>query len=455
MPIHNSEVADVLAQVADLLEIEGANQFRIRAYRKAARTIRGYPRSMADMLAEGKDLSELSGIGEDLAGKIGEIVKTGGLAQLQEIEQRTPPGLSRLLKIEGLGPKRVQQLYEELDITSLEELEEAAREEKIQALDGLGPKTEAKILKAVEKKALGEARTRLYEAEQMAGPLVSYLEGVEGVGRVQVAGSYRRRKETVGDLDVLATSDAGKETIARFVEYEDVDEIVSQGETRSTVRFRSGLQVDLRVIADESYGAALFYFTGSKDHNIAVRNMAVDEGLKVNEYGVFRDDERIAGATEKEIYGLFDLPWIPPELRENRGELEAARGGRLPALVTLDDMRGDLQMHTTGSDGDDSLEEMARAALERGYEYVAITDHSPRVAVVQGLDADGLARQMDEIDRLNAELEGITILKSIEVDILEDGSLDLPDDVLARLDLRICSVHSHFDLSHDEQTERI
>jgi DNA polymerase (family 10) len=349
----------------------------------------------------------------------------------------------------------VQQLYEELDITSLEALEEAARGGQVQALDGLGPKTEAKILKELERKALEEERTYLHVAEEMAGPLVAYLEEVEGVGRVEVAGSYRRRKETVGDLDVLATSDAGEETIARFVEYEDVDEVVSQGETRSTVIFRSGLQVDLRVIADESYGAALFYFTGSKDHNIALRNMALDEGLKVNEYGVFRDDERIAGETEEAIYRLFDLSFIPPELRENRGELAAAREGRLPALVTLEDIRGDLQMHTTGSDGNDSLEEMARAARERGYEYIAITDHSPQVAVTQGLDAEGLVQQIDEIDRLNDELEGITILKSIEVDILEDGALDLPDDVLARLDLRICSVHSQFDLPREEQTERI
>jgi DNA polymerase (family 10) len=410
---------------------------------------------MADLLDEDQDLTELSGIGEDLAKKIEEIVKTGELAQLKEIKQRTPASLARMLKIEGLGPKRVQQLYEELDITSLDQLEEAAKNGQIQELDGFGPKTEQNILRELSRKELGEERMRLNVAEEMACPLVAYLKGIEGMERVKVAGSYRRRKETVGDLDVLAISEAGKETIQRFVEYEDVDEVVSQGETRSTVVFHSGLQVDLRVVPQESYGAALFYFTGSKDHNIAMRNLALDQGLKINEYGVFRDGERIAGRTEKEIYGLFDLPYIPPELREDRGELAAARQGRLPALVTLEDLRGDLQMHTTGSDGDASLEEMAHAALELGYEYLAITDHSPNVAVAQGLDADALARQIDEIDRLNDELEGITILKSIEVDILEDGSLDLPDDVLARLDLRICSVHSYFSLSREKQTERI
>ena len=455
MPIHNSEIADVFSQVADLLEIEGANEFRVRAYRKGARTIKGYPRSMAELIDEGQDLTELSGVGKDLAGKIQEIVKTGGLRQLEEIKQRTPAGLARMLKIEGLGPKRVQQLYEELDITSLDQLGKAAKNGRIQKLDGLGPKTEENILQALSRQDQGQGRTLLNIAEEMARPLVAYLEDTEGVERVKVAGSFRRRKETVGDLDVLAISDSGEETIQRFVEYEDVEEIVSQGETRSTVVFRSGLQVDLRVVPRESYGAALFYFTGSKDHNIALRNMALDEGLKVNEYGVFRDEERIAGETEDEIYDLFDLTYVPPELRENRGELEAAREDKLPALVASDDIRGDLQMHTTGSDGDTSLEEMARAALEQGYGYVAITDHSPQVAVAQGLDAEALARQIDEIDRLNDELEGIKILKAIEVDILEDGSLDLPDDILERLDLRICSVHSYFNLSREKQTERI
>ena len=455
MPIHNPEVADIFTQVADLLEIEGANEFRVRAYRKAARTIRGYPRRMADLLGKGQDLTELPGVGEDLAGKIEEIVKTGSLAQLEEIKKRTPVGLTQMLKVEGLGPKRVQQLYEELDITNLDELEGAAENGQIRELDGFGPKTEENILRELSRKAQEEERTRLNVAEEIAQPLVAYLKDLGGVERVEVAGSYRRRKETVGDLDVLAISQAGEETIQRFVEYEDVDKVVSQGETRSTVVFRSGLQVDLRVVPQESYGAALFYFTGSKDHNIAVRNLALDQGLKVNEYGIFRDEERIAGETEDEIYEQFHLPYIPPELRENRGELAAARENRLPALVMLDDIRGDLQMHTTGSDGDASLEEMARAALERGYEYVAITDHSPQVAVAQGLDAKALGRQIDEIDRLNEELEGITILKAIEVDILEDGSLDLPDDALARLDLRICSIHSHFGLSREKQTERI
>jgi DNA polymerase (family X) len=272
---------------------------------------------------------------------------------------------------------------------------------------------------------------------------------------VEAAGSYRRRKETVGDLDILATGEDGKRIIERFVEYEDVEEVVSQGETRSTVRLRRGLQVDLRVVAQESYGAALLYFTGSKAHNIALRNMALDRDWKVNEYGVFEDEERIAGETEEAIYDLLDLAYVMPELREDRGEIQAAQEGALPQLVSLDDLRGDLQSHTKASDGHGTLREMAEAAQELGYEYLAITDHSKYVGVTQGLDAEELAEQIDEIDRLNEELEGFRLLKSIEVDILKDGSLDLPDGILEKLDLRICSIHSHFDLSRDEQTARI
>ena len=455
MPIHNSDVEAIFNRVADLLEIEGANPFRVRAYRNAARTIGGLSRSVADMVQASEDLSELPGIGEDLAGKIDEIVKTGGLEQLQEIEDRTPPGLAELLQVSGLGPKRVQTLREELDVTSLEELERAAQEGRIRQLYGFGKKIETGILEDLERVREGEARTLWMVAEQVAEPLTDYLRAGEGVSQVVVAGSYRRRKETVGDLDILVTADDAVGAIERFVGYEDVVEVVSQGETRSTVILRSGLQVDLRVVAPESFGAALLYFTGSKPHNIHLRRMAMDRGLKINEYGVFEGQERISGREEQEIYALFDLPLIPPELREDRGEIKAAQDDALPQLVTLDDMRGDLQMHTQSSDGHATLEEMAHAAQDLGYEYIAITDHSAYIAVTQGLDAEGLAEQTDAIDWLNEELEGLVLLKSIEVDILEDGSLDLPDDSLKRLDLTICSVHSKFDLSRAKQTERI
>ncbi len=456
MPVYNAEIAKIFNKVADLLEIEGANEFRVRAYRQAARTVESHPRSLRDMVAEGEDLSELSGIGEDLAGKIVEIVRTGELEQLDALESRTPGALTRLLDVEGLGPKRVQKIYEELGITTLEELEAAAKAGEIRELKGLGPKTEQKIEESVEKLGkIEEQRTRLDVAEEVAEPLVDYLRGLEGIDRVEVAGSYRRRQETVGDLDVLVISEDAEPTMEAFVNYEDVESIVSQGETRSTVILRSGLQVDVRVVPEESYGAALLYFTGSKAHNVALRRRAMDEELKVNEYGVFRDDERIAGVSEEEIYDLLDLPVIPPELREARGELEAAREGRLPALITLDDVRGDLQTHTQASDGHSTLREMVAAARELGYEYVAITDHSAYVGVVQGLDVEALAARVDELAALDAEFADFHVLKGIEVDILEDGSLDLPDDALAKLDVVVASVHTHFDLSQDQQTERI
>lgn len=455
MPVHNAEVAEIFQQVADLLEIEGANEFRVRAYRQAAETANGLSRSLADMVAEGEDLTEFSGIGEDLAAKIEEIVHTGGLQQLEEIEGRTPPTLAELLDVEGLGPKRVRQIYEELGVTSLDGLERAARAEKIRALRGLGPKIEAEILEALERTGGEEKRTLLRDAEQVVDALLQYLRAGEAIERVVAAGSYRRRKETVGDLDLVATSVEGERAINHFVSYEDVQEVESKGETRSTVTLRTGLQVDLRVVSEASFGAALFYLTGSRAHNLSVRQMAVDRGLKINEYGVFEGDERIAGETEEEIYALFDLAYIEPELREDRGELEAARSDELPDLISLEDLRSDLQTHTTASDGHASLEEMAAAARERGYEYLAITDHSAFVGITQGLDADRLARQIDEIDRLNEDLNGFRVLKGAEVDILEDGSLALPDEILERLDLRVCAIHSNFDLSQEKQTERI
>jgi DNA polymerase (family 10) len=454
LPVYNSDVAEIFRQIADLLDIEGANQFRVRAYRNAARTISTLSHNVADMVDEGQDLSELEGIGEDLAGKIEEIVKTGTLEQLQEIKQRTPPELAGMLDIAGLGPKRVQAIYEDLGITTLDELRQAAEDGDIQDLEGFGPKTEQNILDELEREP-EEERTLLSVAEEYVAPLVEYLRGVEGVEEVKAAGSYRRRKETVGDLDILATGEDGERIIERFVEYEDVEKIVSQGETRSTVLLRLGIQVDLRVVAHESYGAALLYFTGSKAHNIALRNMALDRNWKVNEYGVFEEQERIAGETEEEIYQLLDLAYVTPELREDRGEIEAAQKGALPQLVTLEDLRGDLQSHTKSSDGHGTLEEMAEAAKKLGYEYLAITDHSQYVGVTQGLDADELAEQIGAIDQLNEKLEGIRLLKAIEVDILDDGSLDMPDDMLEKLDLTLCSVHSRFNLSRDEQTERI
>jgi DNA polymerase (family 10) len=360
------------------------------------------------------------------------------------------------MKIGGLGPKRVHALYEQLGIATISELKEAALGGRIRALRGFGKKTEEMVLEELgeEDEERGK-RVKLRIAEQIADSLTEYLKAVDGVTQVTAAGSYRRRKETVGDLDVLVTCSADCPLIERFVSYGDVLKVISKGSTRSTVVFRSGIQVDLRVVPPESYGAALHYFTGSKSHNIAVRVMGVRQGLKINEYGVFRGEEQVAGRTEEEVYAAVGLPYIEPELRENLGEIEAARDGRLPLLVTLKDLKGDLHTHTSETDGRHTMREMAEAARIAGYEYLAVTDHSKRLAMTRGFDEARLARRNKEIDRLNAEQKGIILLKSIEVDILEDGTLDLADSILKELDLTVCSVHSRFTLSREKQTERI
>lgn len=459
MPIHNAEIARIFNHVADLLEISDANPFRVRAYRNAARTIEDQPQSLTTMLNEEKDLSDLPGIGDDLAAKIAEIVTTGSLKMLEDLEQKVPEELSDLLRIPGLGPKRVAALHQKLGIDNLDELAEAANAQKIRTVQGFGEKTEKHIIKELERHEGAKPRTKLNEAEQVVDPLQAYLEGIEGVKRVVIAGSYRRRKETVGDLDVLVTCKSGSPVMSRFSEFEDVVEVMSRGKTKSSVRLRGGLQVDLRVVPEVSYGAALYYFTGSKEHNIAVRKIAVGKGLKINEYGVFRgkgdDEERIAGASEEDIFKTVDLAYIEPELREDNGEIEAAQQGDLPQLIVRDDLRGDLHAHTKATDGHASLQDMIEAARSLGYSYLAITEHSQAVSVAKGFDSKRLLQQAEEIDHLTDQYPGFRILKSIEVDILEDGSLDLPDDVLEKLDLTICSVHSKFNLSAEKQTERV
>jgi DNA polymerase (family X) len=455
MPVQNSDVSDIFNKVADLLEIEDDSPFRIRAYRNAARIIANLPQNVSDRIESENDLAKLRGIGKDLAGKIKEIVETGSLAQLEELEGKTPSGLSQLMKLEGLGPKRVQALNRALGVTSLKDLEDAARQGKVKEVEGFGEKTEQMILEELEAYEGKEVRIKLMEAEQRAQPLVEYLKEGKGIKKVTVAGSYRRRKETVGDLDILVTCRKGSKVMDRFVDYEDVKKVVSKGTTRATIVLRSGLHVDLRVVPQVSYGAALHYFTGSKAHNIAVRKLGVKKNLKINEYGVFKGDERIAGKTEKEVYDQVDLPYIEPELRENRGELEAAGKGRLPRLIGLDDLRGDLHAHTTETDGHATLEEMANAAKEYGHDYLAITNHSKKVTMAHGLDAGRLAEEIEEIDQLNGKLSDIVLLKGIEVDILEDGSLDLPDDILKELDVVVCSVHYQRRLSREKMTERV
>jgi DNA polymerase (family 10) len=457
MPMHNAAIARQLEELADLLSVQGANRFRIRAYRTAAQTIESLPHTVASMVEAGDDLTDLPGIGHDMASKIEEMVQTGSLKQLEELKQQTSPELAEVLNLPGLGARRVQTLHETLGITSQQELQQAAREGRIRDIPGFGAKTERSILEAIEQQQnqSGEPRYKLNEADQMVRPLLDFLQQGSHIEALDVAGSYRRRKETVGDLDVLVTSAAGEQVLTRFTQYEDVGKVVSQGSTRASVVLRSGLQVDLRVVPPESYGAALLYFTGSKAHNIALRNRALERDLKISEYGVFCDDEYVVGASETDVYTMLDLPYIVPELREDRGEIDAAASGTLPDLVNLADLRGNLHTHSTYSDGKASLEQLAEAARERGYEYLAITDHSQRLTVANGLTPERLAHQIEAIDQLNERLDGLTLLKGIEVDILDDGALDLPDELLHQLDLVVCSVHSNFKLPGDQQTERV
>jgi len=458
MPVHNSDIADILNKIADLLDIEGANEYRVRSYRDAAQSIDNLSRELTDWVEEEKDLTDLPGIGSSMADKIREIVTTGDLEQLHEIESRTPEELTELLELSGLGPERVRDLHKELNINSLDDLEDAAKRHEIQKIEGFGEKTEKKIGEELERHTSGdEKRTKLIRAEEYAESFVEYLEKSDSISKIKIAGSYRRRKETVGDIDILVTCSEPETVMDRFTGYDEVDEVISKGDTKSSVRLKSGLQVDVRVVGEENYGAALVYFTGSKAHNIELRERALDRDLKINEYGVFPgdEDESVAGKTEEEVYESVDLQWIPPELRENRGEIDAAENDTLPSLITIDDLKGDLHCHTTYTDGKHSIREMAEAAKKLGHEYIAITDHSKRVTVANGLDAKAVEEQIEEIERINEEMGDFTILKGIEVDILEDGSLDLPDTVLKKLDLCVCSLHYKLGISREKQTRRV
>ncbi|MGD8949090.1 MAG: DNA polymerase/3'-5' exonuclease PolX [Desulfobacterales bacterium] len=455
MPVYNADIANVFDEIADYLEIDGENPFRVRAYRNAARTVRGLGPELKDMVAQKEDLSQLPGIGKELTAKIHEILNTGTARALKKLQAKIPPEVRQILKLPNLGPKRVRVLYHDLKIQSLDELRQAAKDGRIRELPGFGKKTEDQLLAAVEAHAERELRFKIADVRPFAESLLSALKKVEGVKQVVVAGSYRRSVETVGDLDILVIADKDSLVMDRFVAYQDVADVLSKGMTRSSVVLRTGLQVDLRRVEEKSFGAALQYFTGSQAHNIAVRRLGRQRGLKINEYGVFKFDERVAGDSEESVYNSVGLSYIPPELRENRGEIDASREKRLPRLVKLDDIKGDLHVHTNASDGRHSLKDMALAAKQRRLQYIAVAEHSQLLAFAGGLDESRLLKQMDEIDRLSEELEGVHILKSIEVDILEDGRLDLQNDVLEKLDLVVASVHSNFDLPEDRQTARI
>lgn len=455
MAVHNRDIASAFEEMADLLDIQGANPFRIRAYRNAARAVEELSTDLAGLLAKGEELPHIPGIGADLAAKIREICSRGRLKALGALRRQVPPGLCDLLKLPGLGPKRVQTLYSKLGVHTLTQLRRAVHDGRLRSLAGFGPGIEGRVSAALAATARHGQRLKLAIAAQYAEPLAAYLSAGPGVTRVEIAGSYRRARETVGDIDIVVAAAPDSAVIQRFVDYEEVARIVAQGPTRASVELRSGLQVDLRAIEPESFGAALVYFTGSKAHNIALRRIGQARGLKINEYGVFKGARRIAGKTEADVYRTIDLPWIPPELREDWGEIEAARAHKLPVLIERADLRGDLHLHTRATDGRDTIADMAEAARAAGLSYIAVTEHSRHLAMAHGLDPKRLMAQADEIDRINATLDGVTILKGVEVDILEDGSLDLPDDALGRLDLVVAAVHSSFHLSREKQTTRI
>lgn len=460
----NAELARNLDLLADLSELDGANSFSVRAYHNAAATVRALEEQVSALLASGFELTQIKGIGKEIAAKLKTLVDTGALPQIAALQERVPLGLLEVVQVKGVGAKQARTLYDTLGVASLDDLEAAAKDGKIAALSGFGAKTQERILKGIDSLRRNSGRMRLSEVDAVLTPLLAGLRAVPGVERLEVAGSYRRRRETVGDIDLLVVATDGRAISDALTGWPDVRQVLGQGETKTSVELGNGLQVDMRTVDAESFGAALLYFTGSKEHGVALRQRALERGWHLNEYGLFEGGEpgkervggkRLGGETEAEIYGLLDMAFVPPELRENRGEVAAAAENRLPQLIELGDIRGDLHMHSTWSDGADSIRAMVAAAQARGYEYVAITDHSAAQAFVGGLGEEKLARQHLELDEIDKELEGITLLRGLEVDILKDGSLDLSEEWLEKLDVVVISVHSHMDLSREEQTARL
>lgn len=462
--LNNSQIADVFEQVADLLEFQGANPFRIRAYRSGARAISGLSEAVASILAdEDRKLTDVQGIGKDLAAKCKTLVETGVLPALEELKEQVPDSVMAILRVRGLGPKKAAILFNELGIQDLDQLESACQEERLRDLKGFGAKTEATILKGIEFAKTAGERMLWVKADSIVQRLLAHMETCEGIESMSMAGSYRRAKETVGDLDLLVVSKDNHDVMDHFCAFDSVTEVLLRGGDKVSVLVDGKMQIDLRVVPAESYGAAMQYFTGSKEHNIVIRGLAKKRNLRINEYGVYHSEtgEYIAGATEADVYATLDLPYFEPEIREHRFEFnwaeESEAGqGTMPELVALEDLRGDLHMHTTATDGKASIQEMVAAAKALGLNYIAITDHSQRVSMANGLDPERLLVQWEEIDELNDELgKSFTLLKGIECDILEAGGMDLPDEVLARADWVLASVHYGQKQPREKITERI
>jgi DNA polymerase (family X) len=455
--MNNARIADTFDLIADLLEFTGANPFRVRAYRNGARTVRDLREPAATIAADqNRSLTDIDGIGKDLADKIKQLVAGESVPLLEELKAQVPESVLVLVRIPGVGPKKAAALFKELGITTLEGLRAACEAGQVRGLKGFGAKTEQTILAGLSLAEQSTERMLWADADVQAQRVLEHLRECKGVKQLEMAGSYRRGRETVGDLDVLAVADDVEALMDRFALMPELDTVVGRGETKMSVRVASGMQIDLRVVPPESFGAALQYFTGSKDHNVELRSLAKKAGLKINEYGVYRGDEYIAGRTEKEVYDTLGLPVFPPELREARREFEWANAGDLPKLIEVSDIVGDLHMHTHATDGRASIEEMVAAAKARGLKYIAITDHSKRVSMANGLDGKRALAQWKEIDRLNAEAnDDFLILKGIECDILERGGMDLPDDVLAEADWVVASIHYGQNQPREQITERV
>ncbi|MGP8070367.1 MAG: DNA polymerase/3'-5' exonuclease PolX [Candidatus Bathyarchaeia archaeon] len=451
----NQLVAQILNEVADMLDMQGV-EFKPRAYRRAARTIESLAQPIEQIYAEGK-LEDLPGIGEAIAKKIGEIIETGSLKYLNELKAKTPVDLEGILAVEGIGPKTARVLFKRLGVKSLDDLERAAKEHKIREIKRLGPKTEENILSSIELAKTRKLRTLLGDALPVAEEICQLLRAnkMAEASQVEDAGSLRRMKETIGDIDILATSLHPIPLSEAFTSMPGVRKILERGETKSSIILESNLQVDLRIVDEQSFGSALMYFTGSKDHNIALRKLAISKGLKLSEYGLFKGKERVASRTEEDVYKRLGLDYIPPELREDHGEVDAAMNHELPDLISYDAMQGDLHVHTKWSDGQRTIEEMAQAAKALGYSYIAITDHYSTMPIVNGLDEQRLREQMKEIGHVNEELEGIKVLKGAEVDIAPDGALKGEKSLLKELDLVVGSVHGTFKQTRTEMTQRL
>lgn len=452
----NADVARFLEEIADLLEMKGETPFKVRAYRDAARRIEGLRENVATLVEENR-LTEIRGIGPSIAAKISEFVKTGRSSYLEDLAREFPKGMAELLEIPGVGAKKARLFYEKLGISTVEQLEEAARSHRLMQLPGIQEKTEQNVLQGIQRLKQVKGRMLLGTALPAAEEIIRELRTHPAAEQVEVGGSIRRMKETIGDIDILAASDKPEEVINAFVSLSPVKSVLAKGSTKASVLTEANLQIDLRVVSPDQWGAALQYFTGSKDHNIQLRTIAENRGLRINEYGVFRTDtnERIAGSTEEEVYRTLGMEWIPPEIRESSGEIEAAMENRLPHLVEVGDIRGDMHAHTNWSDGSDTIEAMAEAARALGYEYLTISDHSVSMTFIKGLTIERIREQRRIIDRLNEHFEGFRLLHGIEVNIRSDGTLDYPDEILAEFDVVTASIHGGLGQSREQITQRM